>query len=522
MLVPTRRLFRAAAIAVAGACLGVLPVGFTGVASAAPQQVDSVLLNGFEAALVHDINAARVHAGRHPLRVVPGTTDVARRWAWHMASGMALTHNSSLEHDIQDAGSGAWTMLAENVGLGPADGPTMLFRAYMSSPPHRANILDPAARFLGVGVVERSSVAYNTLDFTNAYNSRYGPTRVPAAGLTMDAVHITDTTEVARFDGTTDQRFGVRSTGAVAASRLSFGPPRGAAAASTVLRSRRHGGGSGAVVMRQALDLTHASALLLRLGVGSRHGRAVAVRIVLRGSFGRSVVLGTVPVDARGRTVTLRLPAAARCFRNTLVLSVSAPSIRRAGGWARLGWPRCKPPSDRAKAGIFRRRRVTSVPLVRFTSRRGNSPRGRPWPPSTSSHAQPARSGRTVVRAATISTGALVMCLAAAAPALADSAPSPLPLVGSDAPVGVLTGQNQSGQNPGGQDPIGDLIKQVTTLVGVPDPLTSGSAKPKTPKPKRRIATTRAPRTGRPAPPPPASTGRSPRTGPRRRPCTPP
>ena len=335
MLRPTRRLFHAAAIAVAGSCLAMLPVGSGGTAVAATADINAVRLNGFEAALVRDINAAREHAGRKALRVVPGATDVARRWTWHMAGQMALTHNPSLAHDIQNSGSGAWTMVSENVGLGPADSPDLLFKAYMNSPPHRANILDPSARYVGVGVVERASVAYNTLDFTDAYSSRYGATRVPAAGLTMDTLRVTDTMDVASFYGPRDQRFGVQSSRGVTASRLTFANSQ-SHAASTLLRSHRHGRGNAALVMRQALDLSYARALVLRLGVGSRHRRPMSVHVALRDSFGGSVDLGDIRVPASGRIVSLALPAAARGFRDTLVLSVTAHAIRHVGGWARL------------------------------------------------------------------------------------------------------------------------------------------------------------------------------------------
>lgn len=91
-------------------------------------------------------------------------------------------------------------------------------------------------------------------------------------------------------------------------------------------------------------------------------------------------------------------------------------------------------------------------------------------------HRAETSSGRGAARVATVSAGAFALCLAAAAPALADVAPTPVPVLGSD-PSTVTTPVT-------GGDPIGDLVKQVTKIAGVPDPLSSGSAKTKTPRPK--------------------------------------
>ena len=138
-----------------GAVIGVAgPTALSGTAAASAARVDSVRLNGFEAKLVADINNARRSAGLRAFVVVPGATDVARRWAWRMASGEQLYHNPSIVSDMEKAGSSAWGMLAENVGYGGSSDPQALFRAYMNSPPHRANILDCALRETGVGYVD--------------------------------------------------------------------------------------------------------------------------------------------------------------------------------------------------------------------------------------------------------------------------------------------------------------------------------------------------------------------------------
>jgi uncharacterized protein YkwD len=305
-------------------------------AYAAASNVDAVRLNGFEAALVADINAARRAAGIRALTVVPGTTDVARRWAWRMAGAQSLYHNPSLVRDLERAGSAAWTSIAENVGEGPAGDPDVLFRAYMNSPPHRANILDGSQRFIGVGVVERNGTAWNTVDFTNSYSSKYGHTRVPADGLEMDRRTVSSGMVVAAVESP-DQRFTTSDRGSVRSSRVHFtGPSSRNDAAFTRLRRTSSHAGSGGLVMRDALDLSNARALSINAALHNPRGRKITVRVVLRRSFGDAITLGTVRLGGRHRWSSFDLPAAARDFRNTLALEVGAKALRTAGSRGRL------------------------------------------------------------------------------------------------------------------------------------------------------------------------------------------
>ena len=296
----------------------------------------SVRLNGFEAQLAADINQARRSAGLRSLTVVAGAPDVARRWSWRMADSQTLSHNPSIISDINRAGSSAWTEIAENVGEGPSDNPHSLFQAYMDSPPHRANILDRAARYVGVGTVERDGVAWNTLDFTNAYNNAYGLPREPAAGLTMDQQTITATTDVAMLNSP-DQRFAATQSGGLAATRLAFtGARTHNGSAYTWLRQVAGATGQAGVVMRDALNLTHATKLCVQLSVRTTNGAKVPVRVSLRRSFGSNVKLGTVTVGGHAKWVDLTLPAAAQSFRNVLALHVSGSAVHQAGGRVRL------------------------------------------------------------------------------------------------------------------------------------------------------------------------------------------
>ena len=308
----------------------------TPAAATGGHHVLSVRLNGFESQLAADINKARRSAGLRPLTVIAGATDVARRWSRHMAGAEVLSHNPSIIGDISHAGSSAWTEIAENVGEGPSDDPHNLFQAYMDSPPHRANILDPGARYMGVGTVERDDIAWNTLDFTNAYNNGYGLTRVPAAGLTMDQKTITSTTDVAMLN-TADQRFAASHSGGIAATRLDFtgsSVPNGSAY--TWLRQVGPATGGAGMVMRDALNLAHATKLCVQVSARSASGARVPVKVSLGRQFGGSVRLGKVRVGGKARWVDLTLPASVQDFRNVLMLRVAGKAVHQAGGKLRL------------------------------------------------------------------------------------------------------------------------------------------------------------------------------------------
>src|SRR4051812_35621375 len=139
----------ATAVAAAAPLLGLAtPTALTTPAAATERTVNSVRLNGYEAGLVARINDARRSAGLRALVVVPGATDVARRWSWRLAHQQYLSHNPSIIQAMEHAGSAAWSDIAENVGMAGADSPGSLFQAYMNSAPHRANILDRRARYL--------------------------------------------------------------------------------------------------------------------------------------------------------------------------------------------------------------------------------------------------------------------------------------------------------------------------------------------------------------------------------------
>jgi uncharacterized protein YkwD len=304
-----------------------------GTASAAVSTVSGVTLNGYEASLLAQINAARTAHGLHALTVVPGATDVARSWSWRLASVQQLSHNPSLVTALEHAGSAAWTSVAENVGMASATSATSLMSAYMASAPHRANILDASMRYVGVGVVMRGSTAWNTLDFVNAYSTAYGRTRVPAAGMTIDTATVRAPTTVATLENP-DERFGTIHSGAVSASTVHFSGPTAGVDDYASASFARTGTGHGDLIMRDPLDLTAARTLTVQLAGTTANHAAVGVQVLISRAFGTVTPVGTASVGSTMRSFTFTLPAATRGWRDTLWLRVGSTTLSAVGGSA--------------------------------------------------------------------------------------------------------------------------------------------------------------------------------------------
>jgi len=89
-------------------------------------------------------NASRTSDGLPALAVNASLTAVAQAWANQLAAANVLSHNPALRDQVSD-----WSVLGENVGMA-GDVPTVQ-AAFMASPPHKANILDPRYTQMGVG-----------------------------------------------------------------------------------------------------------------------------------------------------------------------------------------------------------------------------------------------------------------------------------------------------------------------------------------------------------------------------------
>ena len=328
---PFRPLLRRAAATVAAACaLSVAGVGAPAPATAF-STMSGVRLNAVEARLASLINSARTSRGIPALTVTPGTTDLAREWALNQATKNLLYHNPSLVAGITSHGSRDWGRVGENVGRGW--GADSLFEAYMNSPGHRANILDPDYRILGIGWFERpDGSGYNTQVFVDRYSTSYGRSRRPAMGGLKDVRTPSSSLAVATFEGGWDSRVMLsRTTSAIRTAGPYWpSPASGDQSMRFAVREVLAGsGGAAELRVRDALDLRHATGVRVKLSSVTDTGRSLSVQVAVRRELGSTIVLGSVKVPGNGSfvTATLPLPSGARNFRNALMLSVTRSAL---------------------------------------------------------------------------------------------------------------------------------------------------------------------------------------------------
>ncbi|MBX5447846.1 MAG: CAP domain-containing protein [Acidothermus cellulolyticus] len=100
--------------------------------------------------LVTLIEQARANANLPPLAVRSDLTAAAQAQANRMAASHTLYHTPNLGSVIC-----CWQKIGENVGEGGSV--VVVHQMFMSSAPHRANILDPAFRQVGIGVAADGS-----------------------------------------------------------------------------------------------------------------------------------------------------------------------------------------------------------------------------------------------------------------------------------------------------------------------------------------------------------------------------
>lgn len=91
------------------------------------------------------VNRDRAAAGLPGLDIDMPLNQKAQAWANYLAEHKTLAHS-----DLADGPSAGWMRLGENVGYGPSI--EAVQDAFMASPHHRDNVLDPAYNSVGTGV----------------------------------------------------------------------------------------------------------------------------------------------------------------------------------------------------------------------------------------------------------------------------------------------------------------------------------------------------------------------------------
>jgi len=147
------------------ALLALLAIGAMGCVPPRP----GAIAGPTEQSLLAQVNAQRAANGVGPLAWCPTLGHAAVLHSADQAAHNAMSHAGSDGSDtatrVERAGYRNWTAVGENVAAG-YPGETAVLNAWMNSPGHRANILNPAYTHVGTGFgAGAGGTLYWTQDF---------------------------------------------------------------------------------------------------------------------------------------------------------------------------------------------------------------------------------------------------------------------------------------------------------------------------------------------------------------------
>jgi uncharacterized protein YkwD len=157
--VPTRTTFRVVFRIIALALFALLITSYSVYAQA---EVSTA-----ERALFDALNRERAAKGLPALHWDAALAAAAREHASRMAQGNVLSHQLPGEPQVQVRATQAgarFTTIAENIAVAPNS--ATIHSAWMQSPHHRENILDPELNGVGIGVVKGSDGLFAVQDFS--------------------------------------------------------------------------------------------------------------------------------------------------------------------------------------------------------------------------------------------------------------------------------------------------------------------------------------------------------------------
>src|SRR5438552_5288721 len=140
-----------------------------------------------EAAFVAKINDLRATKGLAGLQVNANLVAKARAWAAGMAAAGRIWHST-----LSDGITADWQKLGENVGMGGSvDG---LHAAFVASPHHYENLVDPAFAYVGIGIAMNGDTMYVAEEFMELMTARTDPVVTqPTTATTAPRVSTTTT-----------------------------------------------------------------------------------------------------------------------------------------------------------------------------------------------------------------------------------------------------------------------------------------------------------------------------------------
>src|SRR6478735_3796825 len=152
-----------------------------------PVAASNTVPDQFDQQMLDLMNGARATAGAPALSAAPGLRTLALGWSTFMANGGTggtLQHNPNVRAQLPSNGAASATAWAENVASwspGTGRDAASVFGLYMNSPGHKANILNPAMRFVGIGtVINGANAGFNTQNFTNTIDRLPTPPPPPS------------------------------------------------------------------------------------------------------------------------------------------------------------------------------------------------------------------------------------------------------------------------------------------------------------------------------------------------------
>lgn len=152
----------------------IVTLSLFGIGSATPAGAE-VDTRAMEAEFIGRINDLRGSQGLPHLSTDEGQLrDVAVSWSASMADAGGISHRPNLG----EVAPSSWIRLGENVGVGSSV--EALHNAFVASPGHYRNLVDPAFQIISVGVVVRDGRIFVTENFMTVASS--GGVAVLSAG----------------------------------------------------------------------------------------------------------------------------------------------------------------------------------------------------------------------------------------------------------------------------------------------------------------------------------------------------
>ena len=161
--------------------------------AAAPAQAAASISSSEEQDFVTAINALRAENGVGALTVVASIQDAARDHTWDMEAAGQIFHAT----DITTGAPAGWQKVGENVGVGP--NVSILMNAFINSPGHFANLVDPSFTHVGVGVVRDGATMYTTHRFAKLTTAP-APSTTPESSTPPDNLGFVKRYAEARLD----------------------------------------------------------------------------------------------------------------------------------------------------------------------------------------------------------------------------------------------------------------------------------------------------------------------------------